>query len=209
MVWTSSRLRTDPATSPVPESGLATPGRRPGPRFQRRSQRHSPLAALLLAAALAAGPAAGAPPRPTRAPAAAYGFAELHPAWLQGSFWRGRPWPTGWYRTLPRAWGRQGMVPVATLTATVNAALAQRQVWIAIPNTALLLNVGSVDVLPNSRVVFFHAPNPTDAGTIAGGESTQRGVGECQLGLLNGRPVNGEQALLLHAACVVAFARGA
>ncbi len=205
MVWTSSRLRTGATASTGLHGGWTASVRR---AIGRSALRRSILATLLLPIALEAS-AAAAPPRPGRAPAAAYGFAELHPAWLQGSFWRGRPWPTGWYRSLPRAWGRQGMAPVATLTATVNRALSQRQVWIAVPNTALLLNIGSVDVLPNSRIVFFHAANPSFQGRGGGQGESQRGVGECQLGLLNGRPVDGEQALLLHAACVVAFARGA
>ena len=200
MVWTSSGLRAGRSASISPAAVV---------KDRQRGQRRPSLAALLLLTALAAGPAAAAPPRPPRAPAAAYGFAELHPAWLQGSFWRGRPWPAGWYRTLPRAWARQGMAPVPTLTAAVNRALAQRQVWIAVPNTALLLNFGSVDVLPNSRIVFFYAGQASADGVDTGEGRTQRGVGECQIGLLNGRPVAGQQALLLHAACVVAFARGA
>jgi hypothetical protein len=203
MVWTSSWLRAGRSARSSPAAVA---------KNRQRGQWPRSLAALMLLTALAAGPAAAAPHRPSRAPgapAAAYGFAELHPAWLQGSFWRGRPWPTGWYRTLPRAWARRGMAPVPALTATVNSALTQRQVWIAVPNTALLLNFGSVEVLPNSRIVFLYAGQASADGVDTNGGRTQRGVGECQIGLLNGRPVAGEQALLLHAACVVAFARGA
>jgi hypothetical protein len=37
----------------------------------------------------------------------------------------------------------------------------------------------------------------------------QRGVGECQLGLLNGRQARGLGVHVLNAACVVAYGRGA
>jgi hypothetical protein len=142
---------------------------------------------------------AGTAVRFPRSPAAAYGYAEIHPAWLQGGFWRGRPWPSGWYQATPRAWAADGMASGHAITMAVNEALALQTPSIGIPNTSLQLNYASVEALPNSRILFFF-------GT---GAATKRGVGECQIGLLNGRAAVGEEALVLHAACIVAFGRGA
>lgn len=154
---------------------------------------------LMLLASLPAPAGAGSGPRLPRSPAAAYGFAEIHPAWLHGGFWRGRPWPAGWYRATPAAWAREGMASGGVITAAVNEALAVQIPSIAVPNTAYQLNFASVEALPNSRIVFFYGS----------GVTSQRGIGECQIGLLNGRPVSGDEALVLNAACIVAFGRGA
>ena len=151
----------------------------------------------LIATATAA--AATAAQRFPRSPAAAYGYAEIHPAWLQGGFWRGRPWPAGWYRATPRAWAQEGMVSPPLIIAAVNRALIEQSAAISVPNTGLQLNYASVEALPNSRIVFFYGD----------GSSSRRGVGECQLGLLNGRAAGGEEALVLNAACSVAYGRGA
>ena len=134
-----------------------------------------------------------------RAPAAAYGFAELHPAWLLGSYWVGRPWPWGWYRTTPATWSVEGLASGAAITEAVNGALAQRQPAIEVPGTSSWLNYASVEALPNSRILFFFS----SAGVM------QRGVGECQLGLLNGRQTRGLGVHVLNAACVVAYGSGA
>jgi hypothetical protein len=138
-------------------------------------------------------------PRPPRAPAAAYGYSELHPAWLQGGYWIGRPWPSGWYRNTPAAWAQDGMAAGGTISRAVNSALADQVPTIAVPNTPYQLNFASVEALPNSRILFFYA----------NGNTTKRGVGECQLGLLDGRPASGIGALVLNAACIVAYGRGA
>jgi len=134
-----------------------------------------------------------------RAPAAAYGFAELHPAWLLGSYWLGRPWPWGWYRATPATWSVEGVASGAAITEAVNGALARRQPVIMVPGTTTWLNFASVEVLPNSRIVFFFS----SAGVM------KRGVGECQLGLLNGRQASGLEVHVLNAACSVAYGRGA
>ena len=134
-----------------------------------------------------------------RAPAAAYGFAELHPAWLLGSYWVGRPWPWGWYRTTSATWSVEGLASGAAITEAVNGALAQRQPAIEVPGTSSWLNYASVEALPNGRISFYFSK----AGVV------QRGVGECQLGLLNGRRASGLGAHMLNAACVVAYGRGA
>lgn len=187
--------------NPLSSSAGAPDLRARGPK--RASACRLPLERALLALALAVPgllPEAQArvAQRHPRSPAAAYGFAEIHPAWLQGGFWRGRPWPTGWYHTTPAGWAREGMAGGALITAAVNEALALQSAVIAVPASTQLLNFASVEVLPNSRIVFF----------FGSGVSRRRGVGECQLGLLNGRPVSGEDALVLNAACFVAFGRG-
>lgn len=138
-------------------------------------------------------------PRPPQAPAAAYGYSELHPAWLQGGYWVGRPWPSGWYRNTPAAWAQDGMAAGGTISRAVNSALAEQVPTIAVPNTPYQLNFASVEALPNSRILFFYS----------NGSTSQRGVGECQLGLLDGRPASGYGALVLNAACIVAYGRGA
>lgn len=182
---------TLPTPSPVSRRGPASRG---GSR-----RRVSPVCALLaLLGSLAAPALAGGSGRPPRSPAAAYGFAEIHPAWLQGGFWRGRPWPAGWYRATPVAWAREGMASGGQITAAVNEALALQTPAISVPNTAYQLNYASVEALPNSRILFFYG----------NGATSQRGVGECQLGLLNGRQASGDGALVLNAACIVAFGRG-
>jgi hypothetical protein len=130
-----------------------------------------------------------------RAPAAAYGFDQLHPAWLRGGYWDGRPWPAGWYQATPAAWSVEGVAPGPQIIAAVNGALAQGMVAIPVPGTATWLNVATVEALPNSRITFVYSR----------GAASQRGVGECQLGLLDGRPARGLGAHLLHAACVVAY----
>lgn len=183
-----------PSPQPATPSPLIPACRPPLGRLRRAA----PLLLLLLAA-LPAPAGAGAVSRPPRSPAAAYGFAEIHPAWLQGGFWRGRPWPSGWYRATPAAWSREGMAPGGMITAAVNEALALQIPSIAVPNTAYQLNYASVEALPNSRIVFFYGQ----------GDTSQRGIGECQLGLLNGRQASGDGALVLNAACIVAFGRGA
>jgi len=133
-----------------------------------------------------------------RAPAAAYGFAELHPAWLLGSYWVGRPWPWGWYGTTTATWSVEGLASGAAITEAVNGALAQQQPSIAVPGTSSWLNYASVEALPNGRISFYFS----NAGVV------QRGVGECQLGLLNGRQARGLGVHVLNAACVVAYGRG-
>lgn len=158
--------------------------------------------ALALLLALAALPiqarARQASPFP-RAPAAAYGFPELHPAWLLGGYWLGRPWGWGWYRATPASWSVDGLASGGAITAAVNGALAQRLPMIEVPGTALWLNFASVEALPNGRILFSYS----------NGAATQRGVGECQLGLLDGRPARGLGVHVLNAACVVAYGRGA
>jgi len=134
-----------------------------------------------------------------RAPAAAYGFAELHPAWLLGSYWVGRPWGWGWYMATPASWSVEGLATGGSITEAVNGALAQRQPFIEVPGTSLWLNFASVEALPNGRITFNYS----------NGSTTQRGVGECQLGLLNGRQARGLGVHVLNAACVVAYGRGA
>jgi len=157
------------------------------------------VALLTLLAALPGEARSRVVPEIPRAPTAAYGFAELHPAWLLGSYWVGRPWPWGWYRTTPATWSVAGLASGAAITEAVNDALAQRQAAIEVPGTSSWLNYASVEALPNSRIIFFFSR----AGVM------QRGVGECQLGLLNGRPARGLGVHLLNAACVVAYGRGA
>ena len=137
---------------------------------------------------------------PQRAPAAAYGFAEIHPAWLQGSsYWIGRPWPAGWYRATPANWSVQGLASSPLIISAVNQALASRQPVIEVPGTPLWLNFASVEALPNGRILFSYSL----------GAEVQRGVGECQLGLLDGRPATGYGVHALNAACIVAYGRGA
>jgi hypothetical protein len=170
------------------------------PRTLRAWNTRWPAVALL--AFLAALPGQARPrvaPGIPRAPAAAYGFAELHPAWLLGSYWVGRPWPWGWYRATPATWSVEGLASGAAITEAVNGALAQRQPAIEVPGTSSWLNFASVEALPNGRISFYFRK----AGVV------QRGVGECQLGLLNGRPASGLGAHMLNAACVVAYGRGA
>jgi hypothetical protein len=157
------------------------------------------LALLLVSIALPAQARPSAVAGPPRAPAAAYGFAEVHPAWLFGSYWVGRPWPWGWYRATPATWSVQGLASGAAISAAVNGALAQRLPAIEVPGVRGWLNFASVEALPNGRISFLHGV----------GALTQRGVGECQLGLLNARPARGLGVHLLNAACVVAYGRGA
>lgn len=132
------------------------------------------------------------------APAAAYGFPEMHAAWLTGSYWRGRPWQTGWYRAAPARWSVAGLAPPTTIVTAVNSVLAQGMVVIAVPGTSLWLNVASVEALPNGRISFQYSS----------GAAFSRGIGECQVGQLDARPGVGMELPLLHAACVVAFGRG-
>lgn len=132
-----------------------------------------------------------------RVPPAAYGFDQLHPAWVQGSYWAGRPWPAGWYRATPARWSVEGVVSGGEIVAAVNGALAQGSVAIPVPGTARWLNVATVEALPNGRITFVHT----------NGGPSERAVGECQLGLLDGRPARGQGVHLLHAACVVAYGR--
>lgn len=130
-----------------------------------------------------------------RVPAAAYGFDQIHPAWLQGTYWAGRPWPTGWYRATPARWSLPGVAPGREIVAAVNGALAQGVVAIPVPATNRWLNVASVEALANGRITFVHSD----------GGPSQRAVGDCQLGVLDGRPVREQGVHLLHAACVVAY----
>ena len=134
-----------------------------------------------------------------RAPAAAYGFAEVHPAWLLGSYWVGRPWGWGWYRATPATWSEEGLASSGAIEQAVNGALAMQQPAIEVPGTPLWLNFASVEALPNGRITFHYS----------NGAALQRGVGECQLGLLDGRRARGLGVHVLHAACVVAYRRGA
>ena len=90
------------------------------------------------------------------------------------------------------------MAPGAVIVEEVNRALAQGMVAIAVPGTARWLNVATVEALPNGRITFVHS----------NGIASTRAVGECQLGLLDSRPAQGEGVHLLHAACVVAYGRG-
>jgi hypothetical protein len=169
-------------------------------RARRAMTTRWPAVALLaLLAALPGQARTRVVPGIPHAPAAAYGFAELHPAWLLGSYWVGRPWPWGWYRTTPATWSVEGLASGAAITEAVNGALAQRQAAIEVPGTSSWLNYASVEALPNGRISFYFR----HAGVV------QRGVGECQLGLLNGRPARGLGVHVLNAACVVAYGRGA
>jgi len=161
--------------------------------------RVSAVALLVLLAAQPGETRSRVVPGIPRAPAAAYGFAELHPAWLLGSYWVGRPWPWGWYRATPATWSVEGLASGAAITEAVNGALAQRQPLIEVPGTSIWLNFASVEALPNGRITFNYS----------NGSTTQRGVGECQLGLLNGRQARGVGVHVLNAACVVAYGRGA
>jgi hypothetical protein len=145
-------------------------------------------------AAAAVRVAVGSP----RAPAAAYGFDQVHPAWLQGGFWMGRPWPAGWYRAAPARWSVEGLASVSLITEAVNGALAQGLAAIQVPGTTAWLNFASVEALPNGRITFVYS----------GGAASQRAVGECQLGLLDSRPALGLGLHLLNAACGVAYGRG-
>lgn len=159
----------------------------------------APLALALLLVGTSAATASGkARVRLPLAPPSAYGFDQLHPAWLQGSYWAGRPWPAGWYRATPAGWSVEGVAPGPEIIAAVNGALAQGTVAIAVPGTARWLNVATVEALPNGRITFVHS----------NGAASARGVGECQLGLLDGRPARGPGVHLLHAACVVAYGLG-
>ncbi len=170
------------------------------PRALRAWMTRWPAVALLALLAAQPGEARSrVVPGIPRAPAAAYGFAELHPAWLLGSYWVGRPWPWGWYRATPATWSVEGLASGAAITEAVNGALAQRQPAIEVPGTSSWLNYASVEALPNGRITFSFS----NAGVV------QRGVGECQLGLLNGRPASGLGVHVLNAACVVAYGRGA
>jgi len=157
---------------------------------------------LALLALLAAIPVQARPrqaPQVPRAPAAAYGFAELHPAWLLGSYWVGRPWGWGWYRATPATWSVEGLASSGAIAEAVNGALAMQQPAIEVPGTPLWLNFASVEALPNGRITFSYS----------NGATQQRGVGECQLGLLDGRPARGLGVHVLNAACAVAYGRGA
>ena len=157
---------------------------------------------LALLTALATVPVQARPrqgPAIPLAPAAAYGFAELHPAWLLGSYWVGRPWAWGWYRATPASWSVQGLATSGAIAEAVNSALAMRQPIFEVPGTSLWLNFASVEALPNGRISFSYSS----------GAQPQRGVGECQLGLLDGRSARGLGVHLLNAACVVAYGRGA
>lgn len=132
-----------------------------------------------------------------RVPPAAYGFDQLHPAWLRGAYWAGRPWPSGWYHATPARWSVEGVAPGGLIVAAVNGALAQGSVAIAVPGTRRWLNVATVEALSNGRITFVHT----------NGGPSERAVGECQLGLLDGRPARGQGVHLLHAACVVAYGK--
>jgi hypothetical protein len=93
----------------------------------------------------------------------------------------------------------EGLASGAAITEAVNGALAQQQPAIEVPGTGSWLNFASVEALPNGRITFSYS----SAGVV------QRGVGECQLGLLNGRQASGLGVHVLNAACVVAYGRGA
>lgn len=135
----------------------------------------------------------------TRAPAAAYGAAVYHPGWGAGGYWAARPWGYGWYGASPLAWwGTAAIAGTAAVTAAVNAAAAQQTVWITVPQTALQLNYASVQAMGDGGVRFVY---------VASGVNLSAS-GDCRNGLLNGAPVQGPTAQLLHAACQVAYGSG-
>lgn len=142
----------------------------------------------------------GAPgPGLTRAPAAAYGAAVYHPAWNGGGYWVARPWGAGWYGATPVAWAAAaGVASTAAITAAVNASVAASSVVIVVPGTPYQLNYASVVGLPNSRVRFTYI-NAGMALTASG---------DCLHGLVDGLAVTGVRALLLDAACTVAYGSG-
>ena len=135
----------------------------------------------------------------TRAPAAAYGAAVVHPGWAAGGYWAARPWPYGWYGTAPLAWGVAGMATAATITTAVNSAAAQQSPVIVVPGTSFVLNYASVTAQPPSGVTFNYQ----------GGGLSGSARGDCRKGLVNGQPTtSAEAAQLLNAACQVAYGAG-
>ncbi len=142
----------------------------------------------------------GAPgPGLTRAPAAAYGAAVYHPAWNGGGYWAARPWGYGWYGATPLAWAAAaGVASTAAITAAVNASVATSSAVIVVPGTPYQLNYASVAGLPNSRVRFTYL----NAGLAL------TATGDCQMGLVDGLAAIGVRAVLLDAACTVAYGPG-
>ena len=142
----------------------------------------------------------GAPgPGLSRAPAAAYGAAVYHPAWNGSGYWAARPWGYGWYGATPLAWAAAaGVASTAAITAAVNASVAAASVVIVVPGTPYQLNYASVAGLPNSRVRFTY---------ISAGLALTA-TGDCRMGLVDGLAATGVRALLLNAACTVAYGSG-
>ena len=162
LVWHNRRLVHDRSPDPFPMLRLANP------RALRAWMTRWPGVALF--AVFIALPAQARPRAVSGlplAPAAAYGFAELHPAWLLGGYWVGRPWGWGWYQATPATWSVEGLASGGVITEAVNGALAMRQTAIEVPGTPIWLNFASVEALPNGRITFHYSNGP----------KTQRGVG--------------------------------
>ena len=135
------------------------------------------------------------------------GESRWNPAWAGGAFWSGRSWVWGWYKANPAvwdwwpasaaAWGVRGLTAPAVLSALVNEAIAGQSSQIAVPQTELRLDFGSLQAVRPMAVRFAWS---------AGGGIRQQAAADCQAGLLNGAPPPAlAQALLLNAACHVTY----
>lgn len=134
-------------------------------------------------------------------------YAAVHPAWVNGGYWRARPWATGWYRVNPAAWGWwgaraaawgiAGLAEADTITDAVNSAAAQQSSVIIVPQTTMQLNYASVEAVGQQGASFFYS--------IDGGAELSGGA-NCDLGLVDGQPpANASEAQLLNAVCQIAY----
>lgn len=134
-------------------------------------------------------------------------YAAVHPAWVNGGYWRARPWPTGWYRVNPAAWGWwgarsaawgiAGLAAADSITDAVNAAASQQSNVIVVPQTTIQLNYASVEAVGEHGASFFYSMD---------GGSERHGGANCDLGLVDGQPpANAAEAQLLNAVCQIAY----
>jgi hypothetical protein len=134
-------------------------------------------------------------------------YGAVHPAWVEGGYWRARPWATGWYRVNPAAWGWwrtsaaawgvAGLATAATITDLVDTAASAQSNLITIPQTSIQLNYASVEAVGEHGASFFYSID---------GTAELHGGANCSLGLLDGQPpANVSEAQLLNAVCQVAY----
>jgi hypothetical protein len=135
------------------------------------------------------------------------GDINLHPGWARPGWGVARPWNWGWYGGWSRppwgwwgaraaAWGIGTLATAAVVNAAVNEAVANDATTILVPNSAYLLQFGTVQPAGNSSVTFV---------VTADGTSWQL-TADCNAGTLNNRePNSSQEAELLNAACQVAY----
>ncbi|MEB3260853.1 MAG: hypothetical protein VKP63_09540 [Cyanobacteriota bacterium] len=135
------------------------------------------------------------------------GDINLRPGWARPGWGVARPWNWGWYGGWSRppwgwwgaraaAWGIGTLATAAVVNAAVNEAVANDATTIVVPNSAYLLQFGTVQPAGNGSVTFV---------VTADGTSWQL-TADCNAGTLNTRePSSSQEAELLNAACQVAY----